>query len=260
MAYDTSKLIKLKALQELAQRVTNDYATKEELTTVSEKVDSLVTAGGEPNVIESVKVNGTALAITDKAVDVTVPTAVSELTNDSGYQTASDAATAVAAIVAEAPEAYDTLKEIADWISSHADSASAMNTAITTNAGDIAELKTLIGTLPETATSTNVIAYISEMIDSIEEYTHPTYTEQASGLYKITVDGTGHVSAVEAVTSDDIAALGVAITDTTYSEATSAAAGLMSAADKEKLDGMEVATDAEVTEMLTEVMGESASE
>lgn len=239
MAYDTSKLSKLAHLKDLAERLyAKQTALSSELSTLSDKVDNLVTAGGEPNVIESVKVNGTALTITNKAVDVTVPTAVSELTNDSGYQTASDVATAVAEIVADAPEAYDTLKEIADWISTHADSASTMNTAINTNASDIATLKALIGTLPETATSTNVIAYISEMIDSIEEYTHPTYTAQASGLYKITVDGTGHVSAVEEVTEADIAALGVKTTDTTYTVATTTADGLMSSTDKSKLDGI----------------------
>lgn len=41
--------------------------------------------GGEENVIEVVKQNGTALTVTDKAVNVTVPTKVSDLTNDSGF-------------------------------------------------------------------------------------------------------------------------------------------------------------------------------
>lgn len=43
--------------------------------------------GYQANVIESVKVNGTALSITSKAVDVPVPTKVSDLTNDTGYIT-----------------------------------------------------------------------------------------------------------------------------------------------------------------------------
>ena len=45
-------------------------------------------------------------------------------------------------------------------------------------------------------------------------YTHPSYTDRASGLYKITVDGTGHVSAVTAVTKDDITKLGIPGSDT----------------------------------------------
>lgn len=46
----------------------------------------------QANIIESVKVNGTALTITDKAVDIAVPTKVSELTNDVPYLVASDIA------------------------------------------------------------------------------------------------------------------------------------------------------------------------
>ena len=48
--------------------------------------------------------------------------------------------------------------------------------------------------------------------------------------------------------------------DTTYNEATTSEAGLMSAADKTKLDGIEVATDPEVESMLDEVFGASDEE
>ena len=40
-------------------------------------------------------------------------------------------------------------------------------------------------------------------------YTHPSYTAKASGLYKITTDATGHVSAATAVAKADITALGI---------------------------------------------------
>ena len=70
------------------------------------------------------------------------------------------------------------------------------------------------------------------------KYTHPGYTAKASGLYKVTVDGTGHVSAVAAITKADITGLGIPGTNTTYNAATTTAAGLMSAADKSKLDGI----------------------
>ena len=43
------------------------------------------------------------------------------------------------------------------------------------------------------------------------KYTHPRYTARASGLYKVTVDSTGHVSAATAVTKSDITALGIPI-------------------------------------------------
>jgi len=70
------------------------------------------------------------------------------------------------------------------------------------------------------------------------KYSHPTYTSKTSGLYKITVDGTGHVSSATAVAKSDITALGIPSSDTTYSAATTSSAGLMSAADKTKLDGV----------------------
>ena len=70
-------------------------------------------------------------------------------------------------------------------------------------------------------------------------YTHPTYTSKNSGLYKITIDGTGHVSAATAVSKSDITALGIPAQDTTYSTATQSDNGLMSSGDKTKLDGIE---------------------
>lgn len=73
-------------------------------------------------------------------------------------------ADAVAKIVADAPEAYDTLKEISDWISTHASDAAGMNSQINTNKGDIDKLKTLIGTLPESATSKDIVSYIAEYV------------------------------------------------------------------------------------------------
>ena len=50
------------------------------------KVDGIA-ANAQVNVIESVSVNGTNLSVTNKNVNVTVPTNVSELTNDKGYLT-----------------------------------------------------------------------------------------------------------------------------------------------------------------------------
>lgn len=55
-------------------------------------------SGYQANVIESVKVNGTALTITSKAVDVPVPTKVSDLTNDSGYITGISSTMVVSAL------------------------------------------------------------------------------------------------------------------------------------------------------------------
>lgn len=52
-------------------------------------------------------------------------------------------------------------------------------------------------------------------ISSVDtKYTHPTHTAKSSGLYKITVDGNGHVSNATPVIKSDITALGIPSTDT----------------------------------------------
>lgn len=79
-------------------------------------------------------------------------------------------------------------------------------------------------------------------LDGIEananNYTHPTYFTRDSDLYKIRVNNLGHVSGAVAVTKDDITALGIPGVDTTYGPATTSSDGLMSAADKTKLNGI----------------------
>lgn len=70
---------------------TNDYTTNEKT-----KLSGIET-GAEVNIIETVKVNGTALTPSSKAVNVTVPTKVSQLTNDSNFITLADVPEGVAA-------------------------------------------------------------------------------------------------------------------------------------------------------------------
>lgn len=63
---------------------TNDFTS-----ILKTKLDGIA-SGAQVNVIETVKVNGTAQTVTSKAVDISVPTKISQLTNDSGFITASD--------------------------------------------------------------------------------------------------------------------------------------------------------------------------
>lgn len=69
-------------------------------------------------------------------------------------------------------------------------------------------------------------------------YVHPTHSAKTSGLYKITVDNLGHVTAASVVEKADIVALGIPSSDTTYSAVTTTKNGLMIASDKSKLDGI----------------------
>ena len=71
------------------------------------------------------------------------------------------------------------------------------------------------------------------------DYTHPTYPAKSSGLYKVTVDETGHISEATPAKKEDITALGIPAQDTTYSETTESTPGLMSPTEKKKLSGIE---------------------
>ena len=110
---------------------------------------------GDKNVIESIKVNGVDQDVDNKAVNIKIPTKNSELENDSGYLTQYQDLTGyaktedvtkqvteeISKIVAGAPEDFDTLKEMSDWISKHEDSAAAINSSIQTNKSNIESLE-----------------------------------------------------------------------------------------------------------------------
>jgi hypothetical protein len=54
-----------------------------------------VASGAQVNVIESIKVNGAATTISNKSINITVPTNTNQLTNGAGFQTASQVTTAI---------------------------------------------------------------------------------------------------------------------------------------------------------------------
>jgi len=97
---------------------------------------------------------------------------------------------------------------------------------------------------------------LKALIDALDgkadaAYAHGVTNKGAAfvkGFYKITTNAEGHVTAVEAVSKDDITALGIPASDTTYTEATTAAAGLMSATDKSKLNNIEAGAEVNVIE------------
>ena len=86
------------------------------------------------------------------------------IVSDTGKSVRTIAAEEIAAqlIPANASQSLDTLAEIAAWIQSHPDDASAMNTAIT-------NLQQLVGTLPNGITATNIVGYIQELIEEEED-------------------------------------------------------------------------------------------
>lgn len=71
------------------------FAGKGEFDALSDRVDAIVTEGGEPNVIETVSVNGTNVPPVNKNIALTIPTKVSDLSNDSNFATVSQIPTKV---------------------------------------------------------------------------------------------------------------------------------------------------------------------
>lgn len=337
MAYDVNKLVKLQGLKDLATQV------KTELAALSTRIDDIVSTGGEPNVITSVKVNGTALAIAEKAVDILIATGkangtlavngvdvaikglaalaykaqvsqadldaalqavLGNITTLVGSDTGKSARTianeelAAQLIPESAKDSLDTLQEIAAWIQEHPDDASAMNAAIEALqavtagiGGEEDDYATVVAAIEGKISAAQAAIYAAITAGEtnghldvngtdVTVYTHPAHTPQASGLYKITVDAEGHVSAAAAVEKADITGLGIPAQDTTYAPAVAGGAnGLLTGADKQKLDGVaegatkveasttagnikingaetpvvQIATDTEVTEMIGEV-------
>lgn len=89
-------------------------------------------------------------------------TAISTLQGtDTNKSARAIAAEEVAKIVDGAPESFDTLKELSDWISTHGNDATAMNSAITKLQGIVAG----IGGEGEKAT---VVAYVTDAIDALK--------------------------------------------------------------------------------------------
>lgn len=80
--------------------------------------------------IDTIKVNGTAQTVTNKTVELTIPTNNNQLTNGAGYQTANEVNAIVQAIIGAAPEALDTLKELADALNNDPDFASTITTEL----------------------------------------------------------------------------------------------------------------------------------
>ena len=98
-----STLTSLEQLKLLAQKINTDFTKISAFNALSTRVDELVTAGGEPNKIDSIKVNGTVQEIKDKVVDIKVPNYTVEKSTESGeyaaiYQLMKDGVAVGAAI------------------------------------------------------------------------------------------------------------------------------------------------------------------
>ena len=116
IAFESANQIKMVVI---GLDTTNDMPTKYEIIL---NLDGTIAEGNS-----NIKITMTDLT-------ATVPTKVSELENDSEYQTKSDVDARIEAIVGAAPDALDTLEEIASKLSDNDDVVAAMTSEISTKA------------------------------------------------------------------------------------------------------------------------------
>ena len=84
----------------------------------------------------------------------------------------------VSNIIAEAPESFDTLKEISDWITGHVESAAEMNSRINSNKSDIDKIKNKLSGIEESG-NTSIYKTMFDLVRPIGD-TYVQYPQQAS--------------------------------------------------------------------------------
>ena len=244
-----SKHTTLDQLKMLAQRTNTEIkAVDDKVTTLSGRVDDLVTAGGEPNVITEIKVNGTPQTVTDKAVDIAIPSYTVEKAAESGeyaavYQFKKDGVAMGPAINIPKDMVVQEGSVVTD------PEGQATGTYIKLVLQNAAEpLYINVGSLIEYVTSGSADGDM--VFVTIDPLTH-----------KVTASITDGTVTKKAKLHADLQAEldGKAADGHIHTAATDSANGFMSKEDKAKLDGIEVATDAEITSMLNDVFGAPAA-
>lgn len=162
---------------------TNDYTSAEK-----QKLSGIA-SGAQVNVIESVKVNGTKLTPSSKAVDVTVPTKTSQLTNDSGYQSA----TSVESIITA--KGYQTQSQVQSLI----------NSAV----GNITSIRyEKVTSLPATGSNGVIylVAHSHGTQDIYDEYIWLSETKTFEKIGNTDIDLSGYLKKTEltAITTNDL--------------------------------------------------------
>ena len=95
-----------------------------------------IESGAEVNIIEEIQVNGTTVSPVNKVVDIDVPTAVSDLTNDLNYQTDTDVDAKIATAVSTTyvPKGSCTFATLPSLVAEHRGWVYNVSDAFTTNA------------------------------------------------------------------------------------------------------------------------------
>lgn len=101
------KYLNLTDLAAIKAWIVGKFALDSDLDTLSDRVDEIVAEGGEPNVIEVIKKNGTALTPDgNKAVDIPIPTVTKTGSGETEKATITDGQNAYDVPTTDAMEAY----------------------------------------------------------------------------------------------------------------------------------------------------------
>ena len=101
----------------------------------------------------------------------------------------------IAKVIADAPESFDTLKEISDWISSHSDDAAAMNSAITALQGILDGIGDT-----ESGEKATVVAYVTDAIAALNIGDYATAAQLTALAGRVTtLEGASHTHANKAL-------------------------------------------------------------
>lgn len=161
-----------KAVKDASDTINATIGTIAEGKTVVQMIEDAKTTStyDDTEIRGLIQDNADAIEAHKTAIDGKVTTLVGTDT-DKSVRTIANEELAAQLIPENAKESLNTLQEIASWIQNHPDNASAINQAITA-------LQTLVGTIPEDATATDIVNYIKELVDT--EKTRTTGVE--SGL------------------------------------------------------------------------------
>lgn len=247
---DRTNLIVAKAYTDVTiEAVVSDIAKNEDkITELQSNLEDANSAISENRSLVTSTANSTltnANDYTDTKTDElnveikAVQSAISVLNGTDTGSVSKTVAEQIAAIIANAPEDLDTLKEIADWISEHADDAAAMNSAILTNTTSISSIQKDLSDVQET-----ILQDKAETDSNMETLTNGLTNLVISKADKSEIPTTlpangGDANTVNGHTVNADVPADAQFTDTTYTVATPSTDGLESKEDKAKLDGIE---------------------
>lgn len=149
----SNRIVTFGDLSLLAGEIKAKYAKQSVLETLQAKVEALEVTGGQANVLEGVKVNGTALAIADKMVDILVATG-----SENGTISVNNANVAVAGLQALAFKAQISESDLDEALTAVL-AAKASGADLTTLAGRVTTAEGDITTLKGAATVEGSVDY-----------------------------------------------------------------------------------------------------